>query len=355
MTSVARWPAWPIRAGCVASARRTMARRSRFSRRGGCAPSGGESSTIGWRPRTGREGRWRSRRGRAAPPAPPATPPARRLPGPRRRGTPCRMMSTGEARSFPLPSSFVPLPSAQEPPSTDQNDVCNMIRSMTGYGSAEMLTPARRFTVEMRSVNHRFSEILVRLPRDLSALEDRVRALVQSRVLRGRVEVTIMREERGARPKTVRSDPDLARAYAQALREAADVLGVAGEIGLSHIVSLPDVVKVEEAREDVEVLWPDLSRAVEEAVIALVGMREAEGRRLAAELLMRLDNVEGLTPGPEVRPPVAAAEYAQRLRQRVAELLREGPVDEARLATEILIFGVRGDVRHAVPPRASHP
>src|SRR2546427_9853647 len=147
-----------------------------------------------------------------------------------------------------------------------------MIRSMTGYGSAEMLTPARRFTVEMRSVNHRFSEILVRLPRDLSALEDRVRALVQSRVLRGRVEVTIMREERGSRPKTVRSDTDLARAYAKALRELSDVLGVAGEIGLSHIVSLPGVVIVEQAREDGGVLRTDVSRAAGGAGDALVGL-----------------------------------------------------------------------------------
>src|SRR5437867_339534 len=139
-----------------------------------------------------------------------------------------------------------------------------MIRSMTGYGSAELLTPARRFTVEIRSVNHRFSEILVRLPRDLGALEDRVRALVQSRVLRGRVDVTIMREERAARPKTVRSDTDLARAYAQ------------------------------------------------------------------------------------------AGEYAQRLRQRVAELLREVPVDEARLATEIAIFAERVDVSEEVTRLRSH-
>lgn len=229
-----------------------------------------------------------------------------------------------------------------------------MVRSMTGYGSAEMLTPTRRFTVEMRSVNHRFSEILVRLPRDLSALEDRVRALVQSRVLRGRVEVTIMREERATRPKTVRSDTDLARAYAQALRELANVLGVAGEIALSHIISLPDVVKVEEAREDLEVLWPDLSRAVEQAVGALVGMREAEGRRLTADLLTRLEHVEGLTRAIDARAHIAAVEYAQRLRQRVAELLREVPVDEARLATEIAVFAERVDVSEEVTRLRSH-
>src|SRR2546430_10808671 len=108
-----------------------------------------------------------------------------------------------------------------------------MIRSMTGYGSAELLTPARRFTVEIRSVNHRFSEILVRLPRDLGALEDRVRALVQSRGLRGPVDVTVMREEGAARPKTVRSDSVLARAYAQALRELAVDPALTAELGLS--------------------------------------------------------------------------------------------------------------------------
>ncbi len=229
-----------------------------------------------------------------------------------------------------------------------------MIRSMTGFGSAEVLTPARRFSVEIRSVNHRFSEIPVRLPRDLSAVEDRVRALVQARVLRGRVEVTIMREERGARPKTVRSDTDLARAYAQALRELADVLGVADQIDLSHIVSLPDVVKVEEAREDREALWPDLSRAVEGAVGALVGMREAEGRRLAEDLLTRLDHVDGVTRVVEGRARVAAVEYAQRLRQRIAELLGEVPLDEARLATEIAIFAERADVSEEVTRLRSH-
>ena len=114
------------------------------------------------------------------------------------------------------------------------------------------------------------------------------------------------------------------------------------------------MVKVEEVREDVEALWPDLSRAVGEAVVALVGMREAEGRRLAADLLTRLDHVEGFTRVIEGRARVAAAEYAQRLRQRVAELLREVPVDEARLATEIVIFAERVDVSEEVTRLRSH-
>lgn len=229
-----------------------------------------------------------------------------------------------------------------------------MIRSMTGFGTGEALTPAGRFTIEIRSVNHRFSEVLVRLPRDLSALEDRVRAAVQARVLRGRVEVTIMREERGSRPKTVKSDTDLARAYAQALREMADVLGVAGSIGLSQILALPDVIKVEETREDVELLWPDLSGAVERSVGALVAMREAEGRRLATDLLARLNRVEEWSGAVEARARTAAADYAQRLRQRIAELLHDVPLDENRLATEIAIFAERADVSEEVTRLRSH-
>lgn len=185
-----------------------------------------------------------------------------------------------------------------------------MLRSMTGYGNAETQTAAGRFTVELRSVNHRFCEILVRLPRDLATLEDRVRSLVQDRVLRGRVDVTIMREERGTRTKTVRSDIDLARAYAQALRELADVLGVRGDIALSQLIGFPDVLKVEEARDDVEALWPDLARAVDAAVGSLVAMREAEGRRLAGDLQARLTRVDELTEAVEARTGTAAVEYA---------------------------------------------
>ena len=113
-------------------------------------------------------------------------------------------------------------------------------------------------------------------------------------------------------------------------------------------------MKVEETREDVEALWPDLGRAVDEAVGALVTMREAEGRRLAADLLARVDRVEGFTRVIEAHAHAAAGEYAQRLRQRVAELLREVPVDEARLATEIAIFAERVDVSEEVTRLRSH-
>lgn len=229
-----------------------------------------------------------------------------------------------------------------------------MIRSMTGYGRAEVQTGAGRFTVEIRSVNHRFGEVLVRLPRDLAPLEDRVRAAVQVRVWRGRVEVTILREDRSTRAKSVRPDTELASAYAQALRELADVLGVHDGMTLSQVASLPEVIRVEETKEDLDALWPGLAPAVEAAAADLVAMREAEGRRLADALDARLRRLEDLARIVEARSQDAVREYARRLRERIAALVGEVPVDEGRLAAEVAIFAERADVSEEVTRLHSH-
>jgi uncharacterized protein (TIGR00255 family) len=229
-----------------------------------------------------------------------------------------------------------------------------MIRSMTGYGRSEVQTPGGRFTIEMRSVNHRFGEVLVRLPRDLAPLEDRVRTAVQGRVLRGRVEVTIMREDRASRGKTVRPDLDLAAGYAQALRELAATLGVPEGLTLAQLAAFPEVIRVEESKDDLELLWPVLAPAVDAAAAELVGMRESEGRRLAEDLetrLIRLDELAVLVDG---RSRQAVGEYAIRLRERIAGLLGEVPVDEGRVAAEVAIFAERSDVSEEVTRLRSH-
>ncbi len=229
-----------------------------------------------------------------------------------------------------------------------------MTKSMTGYGNADAPTATGRFMVEMRSVNHRFSEVLVRLPRDLSSLEDKVRGCVLAHVLRGRVEVLIMREERGTRTKTVKPDPALALAYAQALKELAAALGVADTVTLSQIAAFPDAIRVEETREDVDGVWPILQEAVTAAAAALVRMREAEGGRLAEDLVARVGRIEVLLGTIEGRSQVAVAEYAARLRARIAELLGVVPFEEARLATEVVVFAERTDVSEEVTRLRSH-
>lgn len=229
-----------------------------------------------------------------------------------------------------------------------------MVRSMTGFGSASVPTTAGRFAVEIRSVNHRFSEIVVRLPRDLAPLEEQVRAAVQGRVLRGRVEVSVVREDRGVRARTIRPDTEAAAAYAQALKDVAGALGMSGDITLAQVAAFPDVIKVEEPKEEVDRLWPQLQPAVESAVDALTALRDAEGRRLAADLLARLGRIRDLTEVVAARSPAAVSDYTARLRARVGELLGDVPVDEQRLAAEIVIFAERSDVTEELTRLRSH-
>lgn len=225
---------------------------------------------------------------------------------------------------------------------------------MTGFGAATAEVPGGRFSVEVRSVNHRFSEVLIRLPRDLSPLEDRTRAIVQDRVRRGRVDVIITRDESARRPRTVRVDLELAAAYARALRDLAGTIGAAGDVTVAQVASLPDVLRVEDERTDPESLWPPLEAAVRTAAEALVAMRTAEGERLAADLLGRLTAIEAMAAAVAARSREVVRGYGERLRARLAEVLAEVPVDEARLASELALFAERSDITEELTRLRSH-
>jgi len=230
---------------------------------------------------------------------------------------------------------------------------------MTGYGLGEVRAQGGRWVVEARSVNHRFLEVNVRLPRGLQALEDRIRAAFAERLLRGRVDVSIIREDPARRGRAVRVDAELARQYAMALEELRQALNLSDPVPLSVLLSLPDVIRVEEAAEDPEALWAELQPAVEQCADRLLRMREAEGARLAQDLLERLDRIEEEVDRISARAPEVVRAYAARLRRRVGELLREGgvpegAVDEARLSMEVALFADRSDIREEVVRLRSH-
>jgi uncharacterized protein (TIGR00255 family) len=225
---------------------------------------------------------------------------------------------------------------------------------MTGFGTATAEVPGGRLAVEIRSVNHRFSEVLIRTPRDLSALEDRARAVVQERVRRGRVDVVITRDEGARRPRIVRVDAALAHAYGRALREVADVIGASGEVTVDQIASMPDVLRVDDERPDVDGLWPALEGAVRAAAERLVAMRAAEGERLAADLLARVAELERLTDAVAARSSHVVRAYQERLQGRVAELLGDLPIDAARIASEVALFADRSDISEELTRLRSH-
>lgn len=229
-----------------------------------------------------------------------------------------------------------------------------VIRSMTGFGTAAADVTGGRLTVELRSVNHRFSEAQVRLPRDLGVLEERVRALVTEQIRRGRVEVMISRDEGMRRPRAFRADVDLAASYTRALRDLAAGVGVSGEISLAQLAALPDVLRLEEDRVEVEAFWPALESAVRAAVAGLVAMRTAEGARLGEDILVRALALERTAEAIAGRSRDVVRAYRERLRGRLAELLGDTPVDEARIAAEIAVFAERSDITEELTRLRSH-
>lgn len=228
-----------------------------------------------------------------------------------------------------------------------------MLRSMTGYGRAVASVGDRSATVEVRSVNHRYLDLVVRMPRGLGGLEERVRSTVQQRFERGRIEITVTVEDHGASDRRVKIDRGLLLALRAALEEARAVLGTAEPVTLSHVLSIPEVLQVEEPAPDLEAWWDVVSQALAQALDSVVAMRAREGQALAADILIRLDRLEELAQRVRERAPAVVQEAAVRLSQRLSELVPQG-VDPQRLAQEVAIIADRCDVSEELARIGSH-
>lgn len=229
-----------------------------------------------------------------------------------------------------------------------------MVRSMTGFGRGEAAGPAGRLTVEVRAVNHRFSEVMVRLPRQLGALEERVRKEVLARIARGRVDVFINWDQTGTGARRVKVDRDLAVAYYSALKELGEATGSPVAISAEILARLPDVLVVEEAEVNLEALGPTLTEALAQALGGLMAMREREGEHLATDLRMRVNYIDQFTRDIARRAPQVVEEYRQRLQRRVEELLGGAAPDPGRLAQEVAIFADKSDITEELRRLSSH-
>jgi uncharacterized protein (TIGR00255 family) len=221
-----------------------------------------------------------------------------------------------------------------------------MIRSMTGFGRAELAGDTLAIVVEVRSVNHRHLDVAVRLPGALAGLDAEVRRLVQGRLERGRVDVTVQVGALASQPtRTVQVDAALARRYAEQARQLARELGIAGDVDLGWILGRPGVVELTDAPPaEASVVWPLVAEALGRALDALVERRTTEGAGLASELRGLGAAFAGVLAQMSTRAPVAAARREERLRERMQALLAETRVDEARIATEVAVWATKTDV-----------
>ncbi len=232
-----------------------------------------------------------------------------------------------------------------------------MLKSMTAFGRAESEAEGRKYTCEMRSLNNRYLDVLVRLPRRYAVLEERVKKLVAARVTRGRVEVAVqVNGEKGeGAPVRVEVNLGLARNFHEQLERLRRELGIAEPVGLELLLSLGrDIFEVKEEEESAEAVWEKLSRPVEAALTALEAMRAEEGRILSADFTERLGAVEGLIERVSERAPALVEEYRAKLTERIRSALGELSVDEARLLQEVAIFADRADVAEELVRARSH-
>jgi uncharacterized protein (TIGR00255 family) len=233
-----------------------------------------------------------------------------------------------------------------------------MIRSMTGFGRAEVRGDALVVTVEARSVNHRHLDVVLRLPRGLSPLELEARRVVTSRLERGRIDVSVQVAAVNGSTQRVVADATLAREYVARARalgaELAD-LGVTGAVTLEWLLQRPGVVRVEEAEStEAAVPWSALEQALARAMDELVERRAAEGERLAQELRGLRAELATIVETMAARAPAGVARREERLRERLRGLLGAAGLDESRILTEAAVWADKADIAEELTRLRAH-
>ena len=209
---------------------------------------------------------------------------------------------------------------------------------MTGYGRARATRNLRDITVEIRSVNNRYLDCTVKMPRMYAFAEDAVKARVQKAVSRGKVDVYITVDASAADVAQVNVNTALAAQYAQALRALAAVCGTEGQVTPEQLARFPEVLTVTKADEDLECVSADLCAVLDEALDSYNAMRAVEGVKLAEDIGARLTAIEGMTAQVEDRSPETVREYRQKLTARMQEVLQSTAIDEQRILQEAAIY-----------------
>lgn len=212
------------------------------------------------------------------------------------------------------------------------------IKSMTGFGRAETSDEKYHLSVEIKSVNSRFLDLNIRMPKGFNALESRIRTVIRSAISRGKVDLFIGYDSLTSEGTRVTVNMELARAYLEKMEQVSAELGTVDDIGTVSIVSQPEVLKAEEVSIDSELLWERLEPVLSAAVSDFTDARSREGGNLKKDLLQKLDEMDETVSRIEERAPLIVKTYEDRLREKLTELLGTAGIDENRIVEEVTIF-----------------
>lgn len=213
-----------------------------------------------------------------------------------------------------------------------------MIKSMTGFGRYENVTKDHKVTVEIKSVNHRYLDVNIKLLKKFGMFENRIRKLLKEYAGRGKIDIYINYEDYSDHGVQVRYHPEIAKGYVQAMLQAKDEFTIPDGLNAMSLVRFPDVISIEEDLEDVESVYPVIEQAMKEAGEQFLHSREQEGKNLKEDILGKLEYLEQTVAFIEQRSPEMLSEYRRKIQSKVEEMLQDRKVDDAVLATELIVY-----------------
>ena len=229
-----------------------------------------------------------------------------------------------------------------------------MVKSMTGFGRCEISEGSRKMTVEMKSVNHRYLDVNMKMPKKLNFFDASIRSLLKTYIQRGKVDLFISYEDTAETNFSLKYNQEIAGEYLKYLQQMAEQFGLENDIRVSTLSRYPEVLTMEEVQMDEEELWNLLEKALKGACEQFVETRVKEGENLKRDLLEKLDEMLENVAYISARSPEIVGEYRKKLEEKVKELLEDAHIEESRLATEITIFADKICVDEEIVRLRSH-
>lgn len=234
------------------------------------------------------------------------------------------------------------------------NEELILINSMTGFGRSEIINEERKVVVEIKSVNHRYCDMTIKIPKKLNYLESTIRNLLKDYILRGKVDVYITYEDYTKSNVCVKYNKEIAAEYMAHLGTMSKEFGISNDASATVLARFPEVFTLEEAGTDEDEIWNNLERVIKEAAGNFVESRRIEGENLKKDLLEKLDNMMEYVAVLEEKSPLIVEQYKTKLIERIEELKANSQIDEQRIATEVTLFADKVCVDEEIVRLKSH-
>ena len=228
-----------------------------------------------------------------------------------------------------------------------------MIRSMTGFGRGMYSTEEREYTIEIKSVNHKYTDINVRLSYVLSFLEEKIKKEVSQNVARGKIDINVTFVNNSNLGKKISINKPLAKEYIEELRKIKEENNIIDDISIMKIAKLPDILNITQDNNE-EVLWEELNKALQEAIKNLLEGKEVEGKKLSEDMLQRLENINNHILEISQYSTGLIEQYVVKLKDRIKEIMQTDLIDEARISQEVVLYADKTSIEEEITRLKSH-